>query len=144
MILASVTALLLGIALGYLIGLRHQSKDEVLPDSQRQCDEDILHTVRWEPKKAPYDMNFIRNARMTDPKEETIHNVPLARILSPVGVTGERIHRHAERAIIGAVKVDGRGNVTLAVLPDTARSKRLAPILRKAGIRVMIGPDVPR
>lgn len=144
MILASVTALLLGIALGYLIGLRHQSKEEVFPDSPRQCDEDILHTVRWEPRKAPYDMNFIRNARMTDPKEETIHNVPLSRILSPVGAVGDRVHRHADRAIVGAVKVNSRGDVTLAVLPDTARSKRLVPILRKAGIRTMIGPDIPR
>ena len=144
MILASVTALIIGAVIGYLIGLRHQASDEVFADAERHCDEDLLHSVRWEPRKAPYDMEFVRSARMIDPKEETIHNVPLSHILVQAGGTDPKVQRHAERAIIGAIKVERiNGRIRSAIMTDTRQARKIAPILRKSGIRTIIGPDVP-
>jgi hypothetical protein len=145
MILASVAALILGLGIGYLLGLRDQASDEVIADRRRECDEDILHSVRWEVRETSFDLDFIRGARMTDPTQETVHNVPLSMVLDPIGPVSERLRRNAERAIIGAVKIDRKnGRVVSAILPETRRSKRIVPLLRKAGIRTTIGPDIPR
>jgi len=144
MILAAVTALIIGVSIGYLLGLRHQASDEVFPDAERQCDEDILHSVRWESRQIPYDMDFIRSARMIDPKEETIHNVPLSDVLVPTGQSGRRVQRHAERATISAIKIDRTtGRVRSAIMPNTRQARSIAPLLRKAGIRTIIDPKVP-
>ena len=144
MILASVTALIIGAVIGYLFGLRHQAAEEVLPDAERLCDEEVLHSVRWEARKAPYDMEFIRSARMIEPKEETIHNVPMSAVLEQVGSTSQRAQRHAERAIIGAIKIERTtGRVRSAIMKNSRQAKKIAPLLRKAGIRTIVDPEVP-
>lgn len=142
MILASVTALLLGVAIGYLLGIRHQAKDEVIPDGERHYDDEALHLARWQSMDLPDDLEFYSSARLLDPQDETIHNIPLSRVLAQTSAFSKKAQRSADRIILPAIKVDKQTRkVTRVILNPGNTARKIAPLIRKSGIKVSIGAD---
>lgn len=144
MYLAVVTAALLGIFLGYCIGVWQQSRDEIIPDMPRDPDYEIIQEQRWEAVAPHCDLAFLRAARMIDNDCETIHNVPLSAILRPCDGADKKAAVHADRIYLDAIKVDRKsGELVRVILKPGQKAKAIGPILRKARIRTVIDADIP-
>lgn len=144
MILAAVAGLLVGLGIGYVIGLWSQSRDEILDDHPRSPDYEPIIRARWERHDSDKDMTFIRAARMIDPDCETVHRMPLSEILVQSDSPSQKAQRQAERVFVDAVKIERTtGRVVSAIFRRGPTARALSPVLRKAGIKVVIDPQMP-
>ena len=144
MYLAVVTAALLGIFLGYCIGVWQQSRDEIIPDMPRDPDYETIQEHRWEAVVPHYDLAFLRSARMTDSDCETVHNVPLSDILQPAYGGDKKAAVQASRINLDAIKIDRKsGEIVRVILKPGQKAMALSPILRRARIRTVIDAEIP-
>lgn len=138
MILTGVVCLIVGLGIGYLIGLWHQSKEEVFLDKNRLADAELIGSVRWQLKEELEEIEFSKNLRSMNENEVVIHNVSMTSIMRQVGDKAERPEINADRVYFKAVFLDKEtGKISSVILPRINGYKTIHTIIRKAGIRVL-------
>ena len=138
MILAGVISLIIGLTLGYLAGLWHQSKDEILADEARTPDMSLIEEARWQVADLSEDMTYLKNLKSLDAHEGVIHNVRMSDVFRQIGDVSKKTQIQADRIVFDAVFVNKENRITTVVLRKSRNARIMQTILRKAGVKVLL------